>query len=1190
MNLLKAIPGLLIFLCLLSSSYANTSPDIQIKTYPDQQKLPLEIDFSLQIKGINPALYSWHFGDGGTSSKKNVKHIYNSSGEYTVWLNIMDETGNVWHSTKQISILSNAFDFRNTNIHTHTFTDHITSIIIDQQNPNVLWVGTTGGLVKFNRQTGERKIFTNELPSLYVTSLLISNDQSLWISTYGGLTCFDTVNNEWHTYTRSNSLLPANSILDIIQSKDSAIWIATKFGLARLNYLDNEWNIFDSNEMGLSGECYSLCQTSDEIIWVGVNNGLFRLDYLSSKWKRYSAFENELPYTKILSISETSSGDHLWLGTDSGLIHFSDKNNIETKTFYQDQAISHTFLIDDAIWAIVQNNEIACVNTHTLSDTVYTVDLIRDSIIETILPDSDGNILAGTSNGQILFFDPQLIQLSSLDYPKSDLKNNPITALANGTNDKIWIGTQGGKLIHLDDFRNLWTTYDASNSVLSDNDNIHAIFQSSTNELWVGTNGNGLIYFDSDQYWKRFDTIDRVIQSITQDTDNNVWIGTDDGIYKMSYINQKWQMSDTIAFDGVSVNSLISSSNGQVYAGTSSGLGMFNSKWQQIDWSSQSGSHALYSVVVMPDHSVLFSSDYEFGFYQSDKIEVFSPLDQELNSFRTVLQTSDKAIWLGTDHSGLVRVDTTIDTWTVLNSIQTNLPDNSIRAMIQSAVHTIWAGTNNGLSKITLQALQTTQGRLILVAGGPASVNNRLWPTTRELSTLVYRTFSVRGFKNSDIYYLCPENWIDFNGDGFDDHIVDIPKENENRNPTIEDLRYAITEWAVDNYYPGTPLFIYFTGHGYPKTDNYDPSFMVAPGQILYASILHEMLNVYETKTNGNIIIINESCYSGDFLYPLKKNGRIIITSTSDNTVNYSNNGFNSFTQFFFQKLFENDSLHQAFSVAVTELKKSSITAGQKPQLDDNFDGDSNSNDGLISSTIFLGDNFVMGAPWPDILAVSYQQISASTMSFTVTTNSQMKKVWATVQPPNYLPQLVDNDYPDIQLKSFDFYNNHQDFRYNALYDQFTEGNGYLVMVYAMDQFGNVTMSPVETGYTDKGLITGQIISESALELQNISIMVLESNDSISVKEDGSFQTTVPMGSYTLVVKGPMIESFTIPDVHVLTEQITNLSSLHVQKNIIDTCVPGDTNNDGTVKLDDLINVLWIMSDKNIHPLKENKQ
>ena len=1180
MNWFKEISGVLLLLCFCSSIYATTRPDIQIKTYPDQRTLPLEIDFYPQIQGMIPALYSWHFGDGGTSSKKNVKHTYNSSGEYTVWLNVMDDTGNVWHSTKKISILSNAFDIRNTNIQTHTYTDHITSIIMDQQHSNVLWVGTTGGLVRFDLYTGERKIFTNELPSLYITSLLISKDRYLWISTYGGLTCFDTDNNQWHSYTSSNSSLPSNSILHIIQSQDSAIWIATKFGLARLDYFNNEWKIYDSNEMGLSGECYALCQTSDGTIWVGLNSGLFKLNYFTDQWKRYSASENAIPYTKILSVSETSSTDDIWLGTESGLIQFDHKNNLRKNIFYQNQSICHTFSWNDNIWAIVQNNEVAGVNSNTLSNTVYPVDSTTDLFIETMLPDSDGNILAGTSNGQILFFDVQLKKWSSLKYPKSGLKNQTITALAKDTNYCIWIGTQGGKLVHLDDFRNLWTTYDASNSILSDNDDIYSIFQSSANKLWIGTNGNGIIYFDLDQHWMRYNTIDGAIRSILQDTDGNLWIGTDEGIYKMRQVNQKWQLSDKIELDGISVYSLINASNEWVYAGTSSGLGMFDSKWRRIDLSQQLRSPALYSIVYTSDHSVLFSSDYEFGFYPSNPLAVFSPQDETLNSFRSVLQTPDKAIWLGTDHSGVVRVDTSTDTWTVLNSNQTNIPNNSIRAMIQSSDHTIWAGTNNGLSKITFQMSQATQGRLILIAGGGASTNNRLWPTTRELSILVYRTFSVRGYKNSDIYYLCPEKWIDFNGDGFDDHIVDIPKDDENRNPTIEDIRYAITEWAVENYSQNTPLYIYLIGHGYPETDEYDPGFVVAPGQILYAGTLHEMLNTYENATNGNTIIINESCYSGDFMYPLKKRGRIIITSTSDNTVNYSNYGFNSFTQFFMKQLFENDSLHQAFSVAVNELKKSTITSGQKPLLDDNFDGESNSTDGLISSNIFLGDNFFMGAPWPDIMAVSHQQISASTISFTVTTNSHMKKVWATIQPPNYVPEEANNDYPDIQLNVFDFFKTYQEFTYYAEYDQFTEDNGYVVTIYAMDQFGNVAMYSVETGHKGQGLITGTIISASSAELSTISIMIMESNDSIAVKEDGSFEIAVPMGCYTLVVNGPMIETFTIPDVHVLTEQITNISSFHVQKNIHVNCVPGDTNYDGTVKIDDLINVLWMMCDK----------
>ncbi len=80
---------------------------------------------------------------------------------------------------------------------------------------------------------------------------------------------------------------------------------------------------------------------------------------------------------------------------------------------------------------------------------------------------------------------------------------------------------------------------------------------------------------------------------------------------------------------------------------------------------------------------------------------------------------------------------------------------------------------------------------------------------------------------------------------------MDCPSPGEDRNPTVQDLRYAITDWAVKNYTQGSPLYLYLIDHGWPDDGTHGPYFDVAPGQLLYARELNEMLNAYEQATGG---------------------------------------------------------------------------------------------------------------------------------------------------------------------------------------------------------------------------------------------------------------------------------------------------------------------------------------------------
>src|SRR5437773_12562668 len=76
-----------------------------------------------------------------------------------------------------------------------------------------LWIGTEGGLVKFNKVTNE-KIFFNcsnsGLPSNRINALAFDTNGNLWIGTDRGVAIFNGVN--WIIYDNFNSGLPDNFV------------------------------------------------------------------------------------------------------------------------------------------------------------------------------------------------------------------------------------------------------------------------------------------------------------------------------------------------------------------------------------------------------------------------------------------------------------------------------------------------------------------------------------------------------------------------------------------------------------------------------------------------------------------------------------------------------------------------------------------------------------------------------------------------------------------------------------------------------------------------------------------------------------------------------------------------------------------------------------------------------------------
>src|SRR5436305_11969027 len=116
-----------------------------------------------------------------------------------------------------------------------------TSVALDGK---FVWVGTQGGLIKFDTTNNTHELFlkTNSgLPVNWVTSLLKDRTGALWIGTWaGGLAHYDRGN--WTTYNTHNQALPDSIILSLCSDSSGNIWIGTGGGIAK--YDGNNFSVF----------------------------------------------------------------------------------------------------------------------------------------------------------------------------------------------------------------------------------------------------------------------------------------------------------------------------------------------------------------------------------------------------------------------------------------------------------------------------------------------------------------------------------------------------------------------------------------------------------------------------------------------------------------------------------------------------------------------------------------------------------------------------------------------------------------------------------------------------------------------------------------------------------------------------------------------------------------------------------
>ena len=176
------------------------------------------------------------------------------------------------------------FDFENDSVH-HLSNEGVT--VIFEDNRERLWIGTGGGiggggtgLLKWNRSTGEKTRFSNNLDD---TSSLASNniysvaqdrDGVIWISTGAGLCRFNETTRKFTTFSEKNGL-PNTQVGQLLVDDKNRIWMSTNVGISMLNESRSKFTHYDPAD-GLQGREFigqTVVKTHDGYLCYGGRNG-----------------------------------------------------------------------------------------------------------------------------------------------------------------------------------------------------------------------------------------------------------------------------------------------------------------------------------------------------------------------------------------------------------------------------------------------------------------------------------------------------------------------------------------------------------------------------------------------------------------------------------------------------------------------------------------------------------------------------------------------------------------------------------------------------------------------------------------------------------------------------------------------------------------------------------------------------
>ncbi|MBF0242145.1 MAG: hypothetical protein HQK64_06645 [Desulfamplus sp.] len=611
--------------------------------------------------------------------------------------------------------------------------------------------------------------------------------------------------------------------------------------------------------------------------------------------------------------------------------------------------------------------------------------------IRAMVTDNKGRLWVGTEQNALAYLEVDKADSAPV-WRLFNSQNSPITddctilSLLSDDVGGVWIGTYGSGLFHFG-ADGKWKEFNTQNSEIPD-DYINTLLNDGNGGLWVGTMMGGVAHYGADGSWEIFnvgngDLSDDDIRALAPEKGGGVWIGTNSGGLirldangKSLIINKE---NSPLPSDKIGAL-LLDKQTGGLWIGTFGG----GLAYLKID--------AISSKDDIDD-----SSNWELFDYTTSELPD--------NYISGIIDDGMGGVWVsmnGESSGGVVNIyrDSQSKTiWQKIDRENLNLPDNRVQTIALDSNNGVWIGSHtSGVAHLYFgkkseivnsiedeatkeEILQGTIAALI-VAGGSSAPTNTHWETTEKItSRVVYRAFHDRGYHHSEIYCLSPVSRLDFNADGCGDKIVDAPvtlsqlgSGFQERPLNKDDLKKAF-DWAKSKGRLTQPFFIYMIARAKNGIDGVEfelnssaPTVSATDAQTLTAQELDILIDEYQSYTNNKVVVILESDYSGDFVAPLSKKDRVIITSSGFNNAGesqesyYKRSSTESFSEAFCMNI-EGNTLAKAFDYTpsvMSEFYSGMGSQSPSPLLDDNGDGITDDLDGYGLSSIF-GVNGVWG-------------------------------------------------------------------------------------------------------------------------------------------------------------------------------------------------------------------------------------